>query len=380
MGVIEKVRVRAVAVGQPSVLVPGELPLDRILMGDCIEAMRALPAKSVDLIFADPPYNLQLGGDLSRPDGSHVDAVTDDWDKFDSLAIYDRFTREWLGEAKRILKDNGSIWVIGSYHNIFKVGSAIQDLGYWILNDIVWRKANPMPNFKGTRFTNAHETLIWASTGEGAKYTFNYRSMKTLNDELQMRSDWEFPICGGQERLKKGGVKVHPTQKPEALLYRILLACSKPGDVVLDPFFGTGTTGAVAKRLGRHWIGIEREPVYIEAAEERIAAALPLDESALTTMQSPKAAPRVAFGSLVENGMLSPGTVLTDTKRRWKATVGADGSLKSECGQAGSIHKLGATLQKAPACNGWTFWHFEAVDGLKPIDALRQNYLLATQP
>jgi len=380
MGVIEKVSARAVALGQPSVLVPGELPLDRIVMGDCIETMRALPAKSVDLIFADPPYNLQLGGDLSRPDGSHVDAVTDDWDKFDSLAIYDRFTREWLGEAKRILKDNGSIWVIGSYHNIFKVGSAIQDLGYWILNDIVWRKANPMPNFKGTRFTNAHETLIWASTGEGAKYTFNYRSMKTLNDELQMRSDWEFPICGGQERLKKGGVKVHPTQKPEALLYRILLACSKPGDVVLDPFFGTGTTGAVAKRLGRHWIGIEREPVYIEAAEERIAAALPLDESALTTMQSPKAAPRVAFGSLVENGMLSPGTVLTDTKRRWKATVGADGSLKSECGQAGSIHKLGATLQKAPACNGWTFWHFEAVDGLKPIDALRQNYLLATQP
>jgi len=380
MGVIEKVSARAVALGQPSVLVPGELPLDRIVMGDCIETMRALPAKSVDLIFADPPYNLQLGGDLSRPDGSHVDAVTDDWDKFDSLAIYDRFTREWLGEAKRILKDNGSIWVIGSYHNIFKVGSAIQDLGYWILNDIVWRKANPMPNFKGTRFTNAHETLIWASTGEGAKYTFNYRSMKTLNDELQMRSDWEFPICGGQERLKKGGVKVHPTQKPEALLYRILLACSKPGDVVLDPFFGTGTTGAVAKRLGRHWIGIEREPVYIEAAEERIAAALPLDESALTTMQSPKAAPRVAFGSLVENGMLSPGTVLTDTKRRWKATVGADGSLKSECGQAGSIHKLGATLQKAPACNGWTFWHFEAVDGLRPIDALRQDYLLATQP
>jgi len=380
MGVIEKVRARAVAVGQPSMLVPGELPLDRILMGDCIEAMRALPAKSVDLIFADPPYNLQLGGDLSRPDGSHVDAVTDDWDKFDSLAIYDRFTREWLGEAKRILKDNGSIWVIGSYHNIFKVGSAIQDLGYWILNDIIWRKANPMPNFKGTRFTNAHETLIWASTGEGAKYTFNYRSMKTLNDELQMRSDWEFPICGGPERLKKNGVKVHPTQKPEALLYRILLACSKPGDVVLDPFFGTGTTGAVAKRLGRHWIGIEREPAYIEAAEERIAAALPLDESALTTMQSPKAAPRVAFGSLVENGMLAPGTVLTDTKRRWKATVGADGSLKSDCGQAGSIHKLGATLQKAPACNGWTFWHFEAVDGLKPIDALRQNYLLATQP
>jgi modification methylase len=377
MGVIEKVSARKTVATLPS---PGELPLDRIIQGDCIAAMRALPAKSVDLIFADPPYNLQLGGDLNRPDGSHVDAVTDDWDKFDSLAAYDRFTREWLAEAKRILKDNGSIWVIGSYHNIFKVGSAIQDLGYWILNDVIWVKANPMPNFKGTRFTNAHETLIWASTGEKARYTFNYRSMKTLNDELQMRSDWEFPICGGQERLKKDGAKVHPTQKPEALIYRILLACSKPGDVVLDPFFGTGTTGAVAKRLGRRWIGIERETVYIEAAEERIAAALPLDESALTTMQSPKAAPRVAFGSLVENGMLTPGAVLTDAKRRWMAVVGADGSLRSSCGETGSIHKLGATLQKAPACNGWTFWHYEAADGLRPIDALRQTYLLATQP
>ena len=374
MGLIEQVE-RAPDVAPAG----GELPLDHVIMGDCIQAMRALPAKSVDLIFADPPYNLQLGGELSRPDGSHVDAVTDDWDKFDSLAAYDRFTRAWLAEAKRVLKDNGAIWVIGSYHNIFKVGSAIQDLGYWVLNDIVWRKANPMPNFKGTRFTNAHETLIWASTGEKARYTFNYRSMKTLNDELQMRSDWEFPICGGPERLKRNGVKVHPTQKPEALIYRILLACTQPGDVVLDPFFGTGTTGAVAKRLGRRWIWIYREPLYIEAAEERIAAALPLDESALTTMQSPKAAPRVAFGSLVENGMLVPGAMLTDAKRRWQATVGADGSLKSACGSAGSIHKLGAVLQNAPACNGRTFWHYEAPDGLKPIDALRQTYLLATQ-
>jgi len=355
------------------------LPLDTILRGDCIAAMRALPAKSVDLIFADPPYNLQLGGDLSRPDGSHVDAVTDEWDKFASLESYDRFTREWLFEAKRVLKDNGAIWVIGSYHNIFKVGSAIQDLGYWILNDIVWRKSNPMPNFKGTRFTNAHETLIWASTGEGARYTFNYRSMKTLNDELQMRSDWEFPVCGGPERLRKDGVKVHPTQKPEALIYRILLACTKPGDVVLDPFFGTGTTGAVAKRLGRRWIGIEREEVYIAAAEERIAAALPLDESALKTMQSPKAAPKVAFGVLVETGYLTAGRVLCDAKRKHRALVRADGSLESVCGQMGSIHKLGSLLQKAPACNGWTFWHHETPDGLQPIDTLRQTYLLATQ-
>lgn len=376
MGVIETIRRPRAAVREAT----AALPLDRILQGDCIQAMRALPAKSVDMIFADPPYNLQLGGDLARPDGSHVDAVTDAWDKFDSLAEYDRFTRAWLTEARRILKDDGTIWVIGSYHNIFKVGAAIQDLGYWILNDIVWRKANPMPNFKGTRFTNAHETLIWASMGEKARYTFNYRSLKTLNDELQMRSDWEFPICGGQERLKKGGVKVHPTQKPEALIYRVLLACTKPGDVVLDPFFGTGTTGAVAKRLGRRWIGIEREGVYIEAAQERIDAALPLDESALQTMQSPKAAPKVAFGTLVETGYLTPGVVLSDAKRRWRATVRADGSLLSDCGQSGSIHKLGSALQNAPACNGWTFWHHDDGGVLKPIDTLRQTYLLATQP
>ncbi|AQR74359.1 site-specific DNA-methyltransferase [Sphingomonas sp. LM7] len=375
MGVLEKVNVRGRAAAKP---VP-VLPLDQILRGDCVQRMRELPDKSIDLIFADPPYNLQLGGDLNRPDGSHVDAVTDEWDKFDSLAAYDKFTREWLAEARRILKDDGSIWVIGSYHNIFKVGSAIQDLGFWILNDIIWRKANPMPNFKGTRFTNAHETLIWASKGEKARYTFNYRSMKTLNDELQMRSDWEFPICGGQERLKKDGYKVHPTQKPEALLYRLLLATTKKGDIVLDPFFGTGTTGAVAKRLGRRWIGIDREGVYVEAAQARIDAALPLDESALTTMQAPKAAPRVAFGQLVENGYLAPGTVLFDSKRRHRAVVGADGSLK--CGDAaGSIHKLGATLQNAPSCNGWTWWHFEDEGALKPIDALRQTYLLATQP
>ncbi|WBH15351.1 site-specific DNA-methyltransferase [Sphingomonas radiodurans] len=379
MGVIEKARVRS-AKAAPVATPPAVLPLDEILMGDCIAHMRALPAKSVDMIFADPPYNLQLGGELFRPDGSHVDAVTDDWDKFDSLKHYDAFTLAWLAEAHRLLKEDGTIWVIGSYHNIFRVGAAVQDLGYWILNDIVWRKANPMPNFRGTRFTNAHETLIWASKGEKAKYTFNYRSMKTLNDELQMRSDWEFPICGGQERLKgTDGHKVHPTQKPEALLYRILLACTKPGDVVLDPFFGTGTTGAVAKRLGRRWIGIERETGYIDAAKARIAAALPLDESSLTTMQSPRQQPKVAFGVLVENAYLPAGSIVTDAKRRWRATVRADGSLASDCGTIGSIHKLGATLQGAPACNGWTFWHHEAAGVLTPIDSLRQTYLLATQ-
>jgi modification methylase len=356
-----------------------DLPLGRIIPGDCIEAMKRLPDACVDLIFADPPYNLQLGGDLSRPDGSHVDAVTDDWDKFDSFAAYDAFTRAWLAEARRVLKPTGSLWVIGSYHNIFRVGAIMQDMGFWILNDIVWRKANPMPNFKGTRFTNAHETLIWASMGEKSKYTFNYRAMKTLNDELQMRSDWVLPICSGQERLKKGGSKVHPTQKPEALLYRVMLATTNKGDVVLDPFFGTGTTGAVAKRLGREWIGCEREELYREAALERIEMALPLDESALTTMQSPKAAPKVAFGTLVETGWIAPGATVSDKKRRFTATVRADGSLVSG-GESASIHGLGAKVQGAPSCNGWSFWHIEHEGELKPLDAIRQLYLLATEP
>jgi len=369
MGVLERVRAKPKAV---------ELPLDTIIRDDCIAAMARLPDASVDMIFADPPYNLQLGGDLFRPEGGKVDAVDDEWDKFASLAAYDAFTAQWLIEARRILKPNGTLWVIGSYHNIFRVGARLQDLGYWILNDIVWRKANPMPNFRGTRFTNAHETLIWASRSDESRYTFNYRAMKTLNDELQMRSDWSLPICGGAERIKRGGSKAHPTQKPEALLYRVLLAATNPGDVVLDPFFGTGTTGAVAKRLGRHFIGIERDPGYVEVAEERIAAALPLDESGLRTMQSPKAQPKVAFGTLIETGMLPPGSTIFDTKRRWSATVGADGSLTAD-GTSGSIHKLGATLQGLPSCNGWTFWHFERDGAIKPIDALRQDYILATQ-
>jgi modification methylase len=354
-----------------------ELPLDTILEGDCIAEMARLPDKSVDMIFADPPYNLQLQGDLFRPEGGRVDAVDDDWDKFDSLAIYDDFTREWLAEARRILKDDGTIWVIGSYHNIYRVGALLQDADFWILNDIVWRKANPMPNFRGTRFTNAHETLIWCAKDGRSKYTFNYRAMKALNDDLQMRSDWMLPICSGSERVKDdSGDKAHPTQKPEALLYRILLACTKPGDVVLDPFFGTGTTGAVARRLGRKWIGIERERKYVKVARERIAATLPLDESAMTVMADKRSQPRVAFGLLVESGMVPAGTLLTDSKRRWSASVSADGSIQCE-GQAGSIHKIGAALQGAPSCNGWTFWHVEQAGKLQPIDALRQAHLSA---
>jgi len=352
-----------------------ELPFDEILMGDCIAEMARLPDKSVDMIFADPPYNLQLGGDLFRPEGSRVDAVDDDWDKFDSLTTYDDFTRGWLAQARRLLKDNGTIWVIGSYHNIFRVGALLQDAEFWILNDVIWRKANPMPNFRGTRFTNAHETLIWCAKDEEARYTFNYRAMKALNDDLQMRSDWVLPICSGQERAKdEDGVKAHPTQKPEALLYRILLACTKPGDVVLDPFFGTGTTGAVARRLGRRWIGIEREPSYVNVAKQRIASTLPLDESAMQVAPDKRSAPRVAFGLLVESGMVAPGTMLTDSKRRWQAKVCADGSLACEA-HAGSIHKVGAALQGAPSCNGWSFWHVEEGGKLQPIDTLRQRHL-----
>jgi modification methylase len=307
-----------------------------------------------------------------------VDAVDDAWDKFETFAAYDRFTRDWLREARRILKDDGSIWVIGSYHNIFRVGTALQDEGYWILNDIVWRKANPMPNFKGTRFTNAHETMIWCAKSEKARYRFNYRMMKALNDDLQMRSDWSLPICGGPERLKDAdGHKSHPTQKPEALLYRVLLACTQPGDVVLDPFFGTGTTGAVAARLRRRWIGIEREEKYVKVAEARIASTLPLDESAMVLMPEKRAAPRVAFGLMVELGLLEPGRMLTDARRRWQAEVRADGTIVA-AGTAGSIHKIGATVQGAPSCNGWTFWHFEEAGALVPIDTLRQRHLAET--
>ena len=359
----------------PNASCPKILPFNVILEGDCVEEMERLPNKSVDMIFADPPYNLQLGGDLFRPEGGRVDAVDDEWDKFESLAAYDNFTREWLSEARRILKDDGTIWVIGSYHNIYRVGSLLQDADFWILNDVVWRKTNPMPNFRGTRFTNAHETLIWCAKGEKARYTFNYRAMKALNDDLQMRSDWLLPICAGAERVKGAdGSKAHPTQKPEALLYRILLACTKPGDVVLDPFFGTGTTGAVARRLGRRWIGIEREPAYIKVARERIDSTLPLDESAMRTVPDKREQPRVAFGVLVESGLVPAGTALSDSKRRWTAKVCADGSIA--CGMhAGSIHKVGAALQGAPSCNGWTFWHVDEGGSLRSLDALRQEHL-----
>ncbi len=345
----------------------------RIILGDCIAEMEAMPAKSVDLIFADPPYNLQLNGDLFRPEGSRVDAVDNDWDKFDTFGAYDNFTCRWLSAARRILKDDGTIWVIGSYHNIFRVGTVLQDLGYWILNDIIWRKTNPMPNFKGTRFTNAHETMLWCSKSEKARYKFNYHALKMMNDDVQMRSDWTIPICTGGERVKVGGVKAHPTQKPEALLYRVLMAASNPGDVVLDPFLGSGTTGAMAKMLGRSFIGIDREQAYIEVAEKRIAATQPLAPDAMQITRGKRQAPRVAFGTLVEAGLILPGQELVDTARRYKARVRADGSLAFR-GDAGSIHQMGAAAQGAPSCNGWTFWHMERAGALEPIDTVREAY------
>ena len=346
--------------------------LDSIIKGDCVAALDRLPEKSVDAIFADPPYNLQLDGDLHRPDQSRVDAVDDDWDRFESFEAYDAFTRAWLLAARRVLKPNGTIWVIGSYHNIFRVGASMQDLGYWLLNDIVWRKTNPMPNFRGRRFQNAHETLIWASRDAAAKsYTFNYDALKAANDDVQMRSDWLFPICTGPERLKDaGGDKVHPTQKPEALIARILLASTRPGDVVLDPFFGSGTTGAVAKKLGRHFVGIEREERYIRHARARIEATEPLGAAELTVMTGKRAEPRVAFGSLIDAGLIAPGVRLHNSRRSVSAVVRADGTLVSGA-EAGSIHRLGARLQGLEACNGWTYWHYEKDGALTPIDELR---------
>lgn len=347
---------------------------DQIIHGDCIQAMRALPDGCADLVFADPPYNLQLGGDLRRPDNSRVDGVEDAWDKFDDFAAYDRFTREWLAEARRCLSDTGTLWVIGSYHNIFRVGAILQDLGFWILNDVIWRKSNPMPNFKGTRFQNAHETLLWAAKSKDQRrYTFNYDALKTANDDVQMRSDWLIPLCTGGERLKDAaGRKAHPTQKPEALLHRVLLASTKPGDLVLDPFLGSGTTAAVARALGRRCIGIERDEAYVALARERVARAAPATPEDLETARSRKEEPRVPFGMILEQGLLAPGAVLYSPKGDIAARVRADGSLSVD-GQVGSIHRIGAHVQSAPACNGWTYWHIRTDGGLAPIDILRRQ-------
>ena len=344
---------------------------NRVIVGDCIEQMNNLPPESIDLVFADPPYNLQLNSELTRPDQTKVNGVTDSWDKFESIKDYDVYTKEWMSSARRVLKPNGAIWVIGSYHNIFRLGYILQDLDFWLLNDVIWRKVNPMPNFRGTRFTNAHETLIWASKSKSSKYTFNYEAMKSLNGDLQMRSDWLLPICTGDERLKdKNGKKIHPTQKPENLLARIIMSSSNLGDLILDPFFGTGTTGAVSKKLGRNFIGIEQNAKYALEAEKRIRLVDEIESKELIQTPRKIAEPRIPFGHLLEQGLINPGELLQDVRNRWTAKIRADGSLISK-DKKGSIHSVGAHLQGLQACNGWTFWHIKRSGKLIPIDNLR---------
>ena len=346
--------------------------INKIENGDSIEILKRIPDKSFDLVFADPPYNMQIGEKLTRPDDSKVDGVNDKWDQFSSFEHYDKFSKSWLKECKRILKDNGSMWVIGTYHNIFRLGYHMQNLNYWILNDVIWRKNNPMPNFKGTRFTNAHETLIWASKNKKSRYTFNYQSLKCLNDDLQMRSDWILPICNGKERLKKDGKKIHSTQKPEALLHRIILATTNKGDSIFDPFLGTGTSAVVAKKLGRKYFGVEKDKKYFQAAKQRINETLEIKDDYLDILPNNKSKPRVPFGSLIEMGLIKPGTTLFDVKKRYNAKIMVDGSLKCQKAE-GSIHKVAAKIIGAESCNGWSYWHYVSGNGLKPIDNLREK-------
>ena len=347
---------------------------NQIINGDCLKEIKKIPDKSFDLVFADPPYNMQIGEKLTRPDASIVNGVNDRWDQFNSFKHYDEFCIAWLNECKRILKDNGSIWVIGSYHNIFRLGYHLQNLDYWLLNDVIWRKNNPMPNFRGTRFTNAHETLIWASKNKKSKYTFNYQSLKCFNDDLQMRSDWTLPICNGKERLKKNGKKIHSTQKPEALLHRIILATTNKGDAIFDPFLGTGTTAVVAKKLGRKYFGIERDKKYFKAANERIKKARVIEDEYLDTLENNKSKPRIPFGSLIELGVIKPGTKIYDQKKEINARIMVDGSIKYK-DSAGSIHKVAAKILGSESCNGWTYWYYQSGDRLKPIDELRQKLI-----
>ena len=347
---------------------------NKIINGDCLVELKKIPDRTFDLVFADPPYNLQLKNKLTRPDNSQVNAVDDKWDQFESFKKYDEFIISWLKECKRILKKNGALWVIGSYHNIFRLGTTIQNLGFWILNDVIWNKNNPMPNFRGTRFTNAHETLIWASKNQKSKYTFNYQSLKCLNDDLQMRSNWNLPICSGGERLKKNGKKVHSTQKPESLLHRILLASSNRGDYILDPFLGSGTTAVVAKKLGRICFGIEKENKYFNAAKQRLNKTIPIEDNYLDTLQNNRSKPRIPFGSLVELGIVKPGMDIFDQKRKINAKIMADGSIKYQKSE-GSIHKIAAKILGAESCNGWTYWHYNMNGSIVPIDNLRQKLI-----
>jgi len=347
---------------------------NKILLGDSLKIMKTIPSQSIDLIFADPPYNLQLKDTLYRPDQTTVEAVTQDWDKFNTYKEYDNFTEQWLKESKRILKKGGALWVIGSYHNILRVGTSIQNHGFWILNDIIWHKTNPMPNFRGTRFTNAHETLLWCTTSREAKYTFNYQNLKELNDGKQMRSDWYMPICSGKERLRENNnQRSHPTQKPESLMYRIILSSTNKGDVILDPFLGSGTTAVVSKKLQRNFIGIEQDKQYVSLAKKRLKQTKVLNDEVVKMKKSRKDLPKVPFGELVEQGIIPPGAVLTDKKEKYKATVTVDGSLTIN-NISGSIHQVGATIQGLSNCNGWDFWHIKNKSTSILLDEVRDKY------
>jgi modification methylase len=352
------------------------LPVNQVVQGDCVQVLGDMPAESVDLVFADPPYNLQLTQTLYRPNMSRVEGVDEDWDRFDDFEAYDSFSNSWLSACRRVLKPDGALWVIGTYHNIFRLGRIMQDLGFWFLNDVVWIKTNPMPNFRGVRFTNAHETLVWSARDKDSRYTFNYHAMKHMNADLQMRSDWVLPICSGSERIKIDGSRAHPTQKPEALLYRVLLATTNPGHLVLDPFFGTGTTGAVAKKLHRRWVGIEQDEAYVDIARKRIDALdpEPLDEATFDVRDRRRKLPRVPFAQLLELNLVRPGQRLFfQADRSRDATVKPDGQLRVD-GFEGSIHQVGRHLRDGSPCNGWEHWYFETTDAdLKPIDALRQE-------
>ncbi len=348
--------------------------LNKIINGNSLEILKTIPDKTFDLIFADPPYNLQIGKKLKRPDDSKVNGVNDEWDQFESFTDYDNFCKRWLNECKRVLKDDGSIWVIGTYHNIFRLGYHIQNIGFWLLNDVIWKKNNPMPNFRGTRFTNAHETLIWASKNKKSKYTFNYQSLKCLNDDLQMRSDWTMPICNGNERIKKNGKKIHSTQKPESLLHRILLASTKKNDLIFDPFLGTGTTAVVAKKLGRNYFGIEKEKKYFIAAKQRLEKTIKIEDHYLDAIKNNKSKPRIPFGSLIEMGMLEPGMTIFDSKKKYNAKIMADGSIKYKNFE-GSIHKIAAGIMGTESYNGWTYWHYNLDGDIVSIDRLRQRLI-----
>ncbi|MDR2747383.1 MAG: site-specific DNA-methyltransferase [Treponema sp.] len=351
---------------------------DIIIHGDCVEELKKIPCNSIDLIFADPPYNMQLKNPLYRPNNTKVNGVDDHWDKFNSFTEYDSFCTAWLAECRRILKETGSIWVIGSYHNIFRIGTIMLDLGFWILNDVTWYKTNPMPNFLGKRFTNATETLLWCSKSkDGGKYTFNHKTMKRYNGGKQMASVWPVKLCVGGERIKgPDGKKAHSTQKPEELLKRVILSSSRKGGIVLDPFFGTGTTGAAAKKLGRKFIGIEREETYVKIARERIDRIVELWEEADWDEGEKAKQPRVPFGVLVKEGIIKAGDFLYTRKARGaEALVLKDGSLRYK-DTAGSIHRIGALIQQTPSCNGWKFWYTRKDAGARSsIDELRREYI-----